>query len=320
MKTNILVTGGAGFIGSALVRELLTDKNNQVIVYDTLELGSIKYLPPKGKWSLVQGDILDTKLLDEIIKRYKIREVYHLAARPFIPEGYVMPRKMIEVNTIGTLNVMLACLKHQVAKVMHYSTSEVYGTAQYIPMDEEHPTIPHSMYAVAKLGADRLCHVLYKEKGLPVIILRQFNCYGPRETHPYIIPEVIAQLSKSNELNLGNITARRDFTYVDDAVKGEIMIMKSNAFGEVFNIGSNVAYTMQELVYMIADIMGKNVTIIRDMKRYRPYDVMHLQTRYDKMHKITGWNPTTDIMTGLAKTVKWYEKNKAWSWEWKRNA
>lgn len=313
-KKNILVTGGAGFIGSSLVRQLAKEKNNNVIVYDNLEVGTKEHLNGV-KCIIQQKDILDFNVLDSVMKQYKISEVYHLAARPFIPEGYEKPRKMIETNAIGTLNVMLACLNNQVTKVLHYSTSEVYGSAQTIPMDESHPTIPHSIYAIAKLAADRICHVLYKERGLPVIILRQFNCYGPRETHPYIIPEVIKQLSKTNVLHLGNITARRDFTYVDDATRAAIKLMENNPFGEVFNLGSNCAYTMQELVYMIANIMDKDVVIKQDLNRYRPFDVSHLQTSYSKVNKLIGWKPTTTIDEGLKKTIDWYRKHKKWSWE-----
>jgi nucleoside-diphosphate-sugar epimerase len=313
-KKNILVTGGAGFIGSSLVRQLAKEKNNNVVVFDSLEVGTREHL--NGiKCVILAQNILDFNALNSIMKQFKINEVYHLAARPFIPEGYEQPKKMIETNTIGTLNVMLACLNNQVTKVLHYSTSEVYGSAQTIPMDEYHPTIPHSIYAVAKLGADRICHVLYKERGLPVIILRQFNCYGERETHPYIIPEVIRQLFKTNILHLGNITARRDFTYVNDATEAAIKLMENNPFGEVFNLGSNCAYTMQELVYKIGVIMNKDIVIKQDLDRYRPFDVDHLQTSYAKVNKLTGWKPTTCIEDGLKKTVDWYKKHKRWSWE-----
>jgi len=312
--TKVLVTGGAGFIGSALVRELIA-QGHSVVVYDDLCLGRERHLSGVP-CLLVKGSILNNELFGRTLDYYDIEQVYHLAARPFIPEGFMTPERMIQVNTIGSLRVFLECVKRNI-RTLHYSTSEVYGTAQYVPMDENHPLNPQSSYAVSKAAADRLAYILYKEKDFKVTILRQFNCYGPRETHPYIIPEVIKQMSCTDTLHLGNVTARRDFTFVEDAVKGHILLMNCDkAIGEVVNQGTNKAYKMQDLVIELARLMKvRKLTITEDTSRLRPFDVLHLQSTYEKANKLTGWKPTTDIVTGLRKTVEWYKTEGPWSWE-----
>ena len=312
--TRVLVTGGAGFIGSALVRELVI-QGDSVVVYDDLCLGRERHLSGVP-CLLVKGSILDSELFGETLDYYDIQQVYHLAARPFIPEGFMTPERMIQVNSVGSLRVFLECIKRDV-RTLHYSTSEVYGSAQYVPMDEKHPLNPQSSYAVSKAAGDRLAHILHKEKGFKVTILRQFNCYGPRETHPYIIPEIIKQLTSSDTLHLGDLTTQRDFTFVEDAVKGHILLMNCDkAIGEVVNQGVNEAFKMQDLVVEIARAMGKKkFTIIEDTSKLRPYDVYHLQTSYEKANRLTGWRPDTDIVTGLRKTVEWYKQEGPWSWE-----
>jgi len=309
----VLVTGGAGFIGSALVRELLS-QGHEVTVYDDYSLGHRKHLR-NVECQSIKGSILDADLLGKTLDQNKIEQVYHLAARPFIPEGFLTPERMITINTVGSMRVFLECIKRDI-RTLHYSTSEVYGTAQYAPMDEKHPLNPQSAYAVSKAAADRMAYIFFKEKNFKVTILRQFNCYGPRETHPYIVPEIIRQLAKGDELHLGDLTARRDFTFVEDAVKGHILLINcERAIGEVVNQGSKTNYTMQEIVWNIADIMKKNPVIHRAQDKLRPFDVMKLISDYTKANTLTGWTPTTDIKDGLRKTVDWYLKEGPWSWE-----
>jgi len=313
----ILVTGGAGFIGSALVRELL--KNNaEVIVYDNFLYGDHSNLTDIEKdLEIVNGDVLSWKL-DHTIKKQNVRYVFHLAAEPYIPHCYDNPEKFFDVNVKGTMHLLMACKTLDVERIVHFSTSEVYGTAQYTPMDENHPTLPLSTYAVSKLAADRTCFVFSHEHKIPVVIVRPFNCYGPRETQPYVIPEIITQLAKNNAVTLGNIKARRDFTYVEDTARGAIEIMRSNiSNGEVVNLGSNKAYSIEELALLIGKIMGyEKIDINISHARLRPLDVDMLQCDYTKANRITGWTPKIDIEEGLKRTLNWYMENgRHWIWE-----
>jgi len=313
----VLVTGGAGFIGSTLVRELIKE-NAKVIVYDNMLIGSERYLDEvKDDIKLIKKDIRDNDF-DQVLIKNDVECVFNLAAEPYIPKCYEDPRQFFDINANGALNVMLACKDTGIKRVLQYSTSEVYGTAKYVPMDENHPTIPLSTYAVSKLAADRLCFTLYHEQKIPVIILRQFNSYGPREAQPYIIPEIITQLSKSNKLILGNIKARRDFTYVMDAVKAAILLIKhKKAEGEVFNCGYGEDYSIEEVARIIGEVMGHDsINIIVEKKRFRPVDVQRLQCNFFKLHKLTGWVPKIDLKEGLRKTIKWFNENeKKWVWE-----
>jgi len=314
--SNVLVTGGAGFIGSSLVRQL-EKENCNTIVFDNLVAGTEDNL--KGtKSSLVEGDIRNSELLREIMRIYKIDYCFHLAAEPYIPKGYQLPEKMFQTNTIGTLRVLKACKTARVRKIIYYSTSEVYGTAQYLPMDEKHPTQPHSIYALSKLAGDRMCYILWKEKKIPVIVVRQFNCFGPREAQPYVIPEIISQLTRGNELHLGNIYARRDFTYVDDATKAAIRLMEISGYeGGIVNIGSGKNWSVQEIANEIAEIMRKeDCSIIVEKKKLRPFDVDELLCDNTLFNKLTGGMNFRSFREGLQLTIDWYNENgKKWSWE-----
>ena len=314
---NVLVTGGAGFIGSTLVRELIKVGAN-VIVYDNLLYGDKSNLSDIEKdMTLVIGDVISGKIFDTL-KKYNIDYVFNLAAEPYIPHSYDNPEKFFQVNVNGTINLLSACRTFNVKRIIHVSTSEVYGTGQIIPMNEKHPLNPLSTYAVSKLAGDRAAFVFSYERNIPVVIVRPFNSYGPRETQPYIIPEIIRQLFNGKTLHLGNIDAKRDFTYVEDTALGMISVMTSNLTkGEVVNIGSNKSYSIKDIAILIGKEFGyDNIDIQIDKTRLRPLDVELLESDYSKINKLTGWKPTVDIKEGLKRTVQWYLNNgKKWSWE-----
>ncbi len=314
---NVLVTGGAGFIGSTVVRELLNQHANVIVLDNFISGHPDNLIEVKDKIKLIEGDIRDERLT-EFFKNDEIEYIFNLAAHPYIPECYERPREFFDVDAKAVLNLLLCAQEAGVKRIIQYSTSEVYGTAKHVPMDEHHPVNPMSTYAVSKLAADRLCYTMFHERQVPVIILRQFNVYGPRETHPYVIPEIIKQLDKGNALKLGNIKASRDLTYVTDAAKGAIELMKADkAVGDVFNMGSGEEWTVEELAHTLGEIMGhKNIQIEVDKARLRPLDVERLNANYFKMHKLTDWRPTVKLKEGLQKTIDFFNENgKTWLWE-----
>jgi len=302
------VTGGCGFVGNALVRALLK-QGKEVTVYDRLT--HIKNLEDvKDQVNFVKGNILNSDLVDTMSDNH-ITQVYNLAASPFIPDSYYYPRKVIETNFEGALNVMMAAQISKVERVIQVSSSEVYGSASYTPMDEKHPLNPHSTYAVSKLAADRLAFTLYKEHEIPIVIVRPFNMYGPRFTQPYIIPTIIRSLCKEPKLTIGHRSARRDFTYVEDGVDALIKIMdcEEDIDGVTINIGSNKTYWIFEIIKMIQDILGiEEIDIDTSISKLRPYDVNLLQCDYGLLNGLVGWAPTTSILEGLRKTVNWYKE------------
>jgi len=317
VKDRVLVTGGAGFIGSQLVRDLV-DKGYKVIVMDNLVAGrkeNLEGIPCK----LEIKDIRNPKHCEDLLKKYKINYVLHLAAEPFIPKGYQDPEIMFNTNTLGTLRLLLAASKHPIERFVYYSTSEVYGTALQTPMDEHHPLHPHSIYAVSKLAGEKCSVVMEKEKQIPVVVLRQFNTFGPREAQPYIIPEIMSQFSRTGHLKLGNLQAKRDFTYVKDSSAAAIAVMESKYFlnGEIFNIGSGKAISVVDIAKVIGPLMGKPYFAISiDPKKLRPYDVNHLECNALKIEKMIGWKPQYTFEQGMKETVEWFLKNKCkWSWE-----
>jgi nucleoside-diphosphate-sugar epimerase len=314
--SSVLITGGAGFIGSALVRKLET-LDCQVTVLDNLVAGRPEHLND-CKARLVEGDIRNKELLKEILKRDNPELCFHLAAEPFIPKGYQNPEVMFDVNTLGTITILKACQQAKVKRILYYSTSEVYGTARTLPMGESHPTTPHSMYALAKFAGDRACFILNKERGIPVVILRQFNCFGPREAQPYIIPEIIRQFQIGPELLLGNVDAKRDFLWVYDHCEAVVKLMETpNLEGTVVNCGRGKNWSVREIADKLSKIMNRpDYTITQEKKRLRPYDVDELLCDNTLFNSLTGGIEYTEFEDGLKWLVEWYHRHgDKWSWE-----
>ena len=270
------------------------------------------YLPKQNKnLSIIKGDITNELAVAKATKNQEA--IIHLAALPFIPDSFYYPVDFFKVNTIGSMNLFWSAVKSKtVDVVVNISTSEVYGSAQYSPMDENHPTSPFSTYAVSKLAADRAAFTLHKENGFPSIVIRPFNTYGPRFTEPYIIPEILSQLLRGNrELNLGNINSTRDFTFVSDTVRAILKAMQGKkAIGEIINVGSENEIRIGDLVTKLSKIMKVKTRIKRDESRLRPYDVNRLVCNNKKAQKLLNWRPTISINKGLKMTFDWARKNK----------
>ena len=307
----ILVTGGAGFIGSEVVSQLIK-KNAMVTVLDNFSSGKKQYLPKNNKkLKIIKGDITDEKIVKRAVKDQE--SVIHLAALPFIPDSFYYPADFFNVNTTGSVNLLWKSIQsNSVDRFIHISTSEVYGSAQFVPMDENHPTAPHSTYAVSKLAGDRVAFTLHKENGFPVVIIRPFNSYGPKYTQPYIIPEIMNQLlNGTKELMLGNVDATRDFTYVSDTADAIISSLSSKkAIGEIINVGSGNEISIRDLALKISKIAKTKIKIRYDESRERPYDVNRLICNNKKAKTILDWTPKITMDQGLKKIFQWATANR----------
>ena len=306
----VLVTGGAGFIGSEVVSQLLTN-GYFVTILDNFSSGKKQYLPKSNKkLKVINGEIRDKKSVKKAVTDQEV--VIHLAALPFIPDSFYYPGDFFDVNTNGSINMLWNSIKSRsVETFVHISTSEVYGSAQTVSMNENHPTTPHSTYAVSKLAGDRAAFTLHKENGFPVVIIRPFNSYGPRFTEPYIIPEIMSQiLNNSKEIILGNVNTARDFTYVQDTASAIIKSMiEKKANGEIINVGSGTEISILNLAKKILKIAKKKTKIKYDKSRERPYDVNRLNCNNKKAKKILKWSPKISMDEGLSQTFSWATKN-----------
>jgi nucleoside-diphosphate-sugar epimerase len=306
--SHVPVTEGCGFIGSEVVRQLC-QFGAQVTVLDNLSSGKESYILGNRMVNLIRGDLVNEEAISQAIDEAEY--VIHLAALPFIPDSYYYPRDFFTVNVNGTINLVLASIKKRVKRFVYISSSEVYGSALYTPMNENHPTLPQSTYSVSKLAAERVVYTMHREHDLPVVIIRPFNSFGPNITQPYIIPEITNQLlNGKNELRLGNIHCRRDFTFVSDTVRGIILAMVTEGTnGETINLGTGKVVAIKELANIIADIMSCDYSITIEPSRIRPSDVKTLISDYSKANRLLGWAPTISLREGLENTVDWIRKN-----------
>ena len=305
----ILVTGGCGFIGSEITKQL-SNLDSKVTIIDNLSSGKEEYIKNLSNVNLIKVDLSDDSKIKSIVEGKDF--IINLAALPFIPDSYYYPKKFFEVNVNGTIGLALAAIKEKrIKRFIHISSSEVYGSARYTPMDENHPTIPQSTYAVSKLAGERAIFTIHKEHNLPAVIIRPFNSFGPNITQPYIIPEIINQLSTdSTEIKLGNINSKRDLTYVSDTAHGIILsLVAEGVIGETLNVGSQRSVSVINLVEIISKLMSKEVKIKIDPDRFRPFDVDTLVCNYDRANRLLEWKPEISIEDGLRKTIDWVKKN-----------
>lgn len=313
----VFVTGADGFIGSHLVEMLVLKGYRVKALVNYNSWGSNGWLYEIDKdlikeVQLVYGDIRDP---DSMLKYVQDSNyIFHLASLIAIPYSYISPRSYIQTNVIGSHNIFNACLKSKkIEKIIHMSTSEVYGTAQYTPIDEKHPLVGQSPYAASKISADKFAESYRLSFELPIIIGRAFNTYGPHQTSRAIIPTILSQLVfNKNFVKLGNVAAIRDFNYVSDTISGlyELMLL-DNCFGETFNIGSGIETSISEIVTLMSKNLGYDIDIINDESRHRPNgsEVDRLLADNSKIKKNTSWAPKVEFNTGLLKTYEWIIRN-----------
>jgi NAD dependent epimerase/dehydratase len=310
----ILITGGAGFIGSHLV-DFFLNKNYFVTVFDKYNSqnnwGWLEPLKKNKKLFVKLGDIRDYDLLNDLIKENS--QVIHLAALIGIPYSYESPLAYIRTNIEGTYNVLESCRKNKSKNLIITSTSEVYGSSEYEPMNELHPCKSQSPYAASKKSADELSLSYYKSFNSNIKIIRPFNTFGPRQSARAIIPSIIFQLlnKKIEYVKLGNTLPKRDYTYVSDTCEAYYNLLKLNNFGEIFNVGTGINYSIEEIYKKISTILGIKKKIKIEKKRIRKSnsEVISLMCDYKKLNKYTGWKPTIKFEKGLIKTAVWIKKN-----------
>lgn len=312
-RKKVLVTGAGGFIGSHLIEALL-QMNCTVkafIHYNSFgRWGWLDYLPKSliNQLEIFCGDIRDANGVMKATQDVSV--IFHLAALIGIPYSYHSPDVYVDTNIRGTLNILQAARRYEIEKIVHVSTSEVYGTAQFIPITEEHPINPQSPYAATKAGADFLALTFYRSFGTPVAIARPFNTYGPRQSSRAIIPTIITQiLNNYMPIKLGSLTPTRDLNFVKDTVNGFIRIAESDrSTGEVINLGSDKEISIKELAQKISTLIGRETTIQSDNERNRPKqsEVERLRASFIKAQELLDWKPLYTLDQGLKETINWF--------------
>lgn len=311
---NVLVTGADGFIGSHLT-EMLVEKGYQVTAlshYNSFNnWGWLENVNCQSDIKIVTGDIRDPHFCKMITQDMDL--IFHLAALIAIPYSYVAPDNYVDTNIKGTLNICQAAKENGNIRVIHTSTSEVYGTAKYVPIDEQHPLQAQSPYSASKIAADAIASSFYNSFNLPVTTVRPFNTYGPRQSARAVIPTIITQiLDGRKKIRMGDLSPTRDFNFVKDTCRGFVLLSEcKDAVGETVNIGSNFEISISNTLNLIKELMNSDVEFITDMDRIRPdkSEVHRLWCDNTKIKKLTGFTPKTNIKDGLNKTIKWFKSN-----------
>jgi len=308
---NVLITGADGFIGSHLTEMLVAEgyKVKALSQYNSFNnWGWLEDINCKGQVEILAGDIRDPHYCKHITKDVDI--IFHLAALIAIPYSYVAPDSYVDTNVKGTLNICQAAKENGNIRVIHTSTSEVYGTAQYVPIDEKHPLQPQSPYSATKIAADAMAMSFYNAFELPVTIARPFNTYGPRQSARAVIPTIITQIANGmKEIKLGDVSPTRDFNYVEDTCRGFLALAESDeAIGQTVNIGSNFEISVGDTLNIIKKLMDSDVKFVTDEQRIRPEksEVFRLWCDNTQIEKLTGFQPQVDIREGLQRTINWF--------------
>jgi len=305
-----LITGADGFIGSHLTEMLVTKgyKVKALSQYNSFNnWGWLEDVNCKDKIEVLTGDIRDPHYCKYITKDVDV--IFHLAALIAIPYSYVAPDSYVDTNIKGTLNICQAAKENGNIQVIHTSTSEVYGTAQYVPIDEKHPMQPQSPYSATKIAADAMAMSFYNAFELPVTIARPFNTYGPRQSARAVIPTIITQIANgAKEIKLGDLTPTRDFNYVEDTCRGFVVLAENDkSIGQTVNIGSNFEISIGDTLNIVKELMDSDVKFITDQQRIRPEksEVFRLWCDNTKIENLTGFKPQIDIREGLQRTIDW---------------
>ena len=307
----ILITGADGFIGSHLT-EMLVSCGYEVKAlaqYNSFNnWGWLENISCKEEIEIVTGDIRDPFFCKSVTK--DVDAIFHLAALIAIPYSYEAPSSYVDTNIQGTLNICQAALENNVEKIIHTSTSEVYGTAKYVPIDENHPLQPQSPYSASKIAADNMAMSYFNAFNLPLTIARPFNTYGPRQSARAVIPTIILQIiNGAKEIKLGDLSPTRDFNYVIDTCRGFVSILESKkTLGEVINIGSNFEISIKDTLNLIKKLMNSDVIFVEDEERIRPKksEVFRLWCDNKKINELTGFKSKFDIKDGLQETIDWF--------------
>jgi len=310
-KKKVLVTGADGFIGSHLVEMLITEGFHVKALsqYNSFNYwGWLEDIPCTDQVEVVSGDVRDPYFCRHITKGIDI--IFHLAALIAIPYSYIAPASYVDTNVKGTLNICQGALENNVGLVVHTSTSEVYGTAQYVPIDEKHPLQPQSPYSATKIAADAIAMSYHNTYNLPIVVARPFNTYGPRQSARAVIPTIITQIVAGiKELKLGDLTPTRDFNYVEDTCRGLLVLAQcKEAVGQTVNIGSNYEISIGDVLELIKRLMQSDVQILTDEGRIRHErsEVFRLWCDNKKISDLTGFKPYFSIEEGLGKTIDWF--------------
>ena len=311
----VLITGAGGFIGSHLAEKLValgSDVRAFVRYNSRNDYGLIEVLPEdvQEELTVVVGDLRDSDSVNNAVRDVDL--VLHLGASISIPYSYVSPNNFVATNIIGAVNVLNAVKEYGIQKMVHTSSSEVYGTAQYIPIDEKHPLQAQSPYAASKIGADKMVESYYLSYGLPVATVRPFNTYGPRQSSRAVIPTIITQALTKDEIRLGVTSPTRDFNYVEDTVSAFMRAAESpESVGQVFNFGSGKEISIGDLAGRIISLVGRDVAIVCDDERIRPEksEVNRLLADATKAKELLGWKPLFSLTDGLRNVIDWMSKH-----------
>ncbi len=307
----VLVTGAGGFVASHLVERLVHEgaRVRAFTRYNSRnDVGMLRLIAPEifPQLEIIYGDLRDVEAVRGAAR--DVDTIFHLGALIAIPYSYVHPREVIDTNIMGTLNVLMAARDFKVRRVVHTSTSEVYGTAQYVPIDESHPLQGQSPYSASKIGADKIAESFYRSFEVPVVTLRPFNTYGPRQSARAVIPTIITQALTRDEVKLGSLDPSRDFTFVADTADGFMRVASAeNVLGQEINLGNDNTIRIGDLVDKIFGIIGKSPKVVMDAQRIRPgkSEVMKLWASNQKAREMIGWEPRVSLDEGLRATIEW---------------